>query len=107
MAHKVGAGAKDSKLRAMTQKLEIGHPLKLVVTWYDNVPVPKRQEDREGEVIGWRESQVVVRVKDYAVIRFWKKHGREVGNPDHERRGWRIDTAELNNSAPKGVEVDL
>lgn len=91
----------------MTQKLEIGHPLTLAVTWYDHVPVPHKKEDREGEVIGWRTSQVIVRVKDYAVIRFWKKNGREVGNPDYERRGWMIDVRELNNSQPKGVETEL
>ena len=91
----------------MNQKLEIGHPLKLVVYWFDNVPVPKREEKREGEVIGWRESQVVVRVKDYAVIRFWKKNGREVGNPDHERRGWKINLAELNNSQANGIDAEL
>lgn len=89
------------------QKLEIGHPMKLSVTWYDNVPVPHKTEWRDGEVIGWRSSQVIVRVKDYAVVRFWKKNGREVGNPDHERRGWMIDTAELNNSQPKGIDTEL
>lgn len=82
--------------------------MKLDVYWVDHVPVPKREEIREGEVIGWRQSQIVVRVKDYAVLRFWKKNGREVGNPDHERRGWRIDPAQLNNQGqPHGIDVDL
>lgn len=91
----------------MTQKLEIGHSMRLSVTWYDHVPVPHKTEDREGEVIGWRTSQVIVRVKDYAVVRFWKKNGREVGNPDHERRGWMIDITELSNSNHAGIETDL
>lgn len=91
----------------MNQKFEIGHPMKLSVTWYDNVPTPNKTEWRDGEVIGWRKSQVLVRVKDYAVVRFWKKNGREVGNPDHERRGWMIDTKELNNSNHKGIEIEL
>lgn len=91
----------------MTQKLEIGHPMKLSVTWYDNVPVPGKTQWKDGEVIGWRKSQVIVRVQDYAVLRFWKRNGREVGNQDHERRGWMIDPSQLNNSQPKGVEVEL
>lgn len=91
----------------MTQKLEIGHPLKLSVMWYDHVCVPDKRETRDGEVIGWRTSQVIVRVKEYAVVRFWKKNGREVGNPDHERRGWAIDISQLNNSQPQGIDVDL
>lgn len=91
----------------MNQKLEIGHPMRITATFYDNVPVPHKTEGRDGEVIGWRTSQVIVRIKDYAVVRFWKRNGREVGNPDHERRGWRIDPGELNNSQPKGIEVDL
>ena len=89
----------------MTRKLEIGHAMTLTAVWYDNVCVPLENEEHESEVIGWRDSQVVVRIKGYAVVRFWKRTGREVGNSDHERRGWRIDVAELNNS--QGIEVDL
>jgi hypothetical protein len=91
------------------QKLEIGHPLECVVHWYDKVPEPPREIDYEGEVIGWRDSQVIVRVKEYAVIRFWKKNGFEVGNGDPMRRGFRISVAEINNSvkpAP-GIEVAI
>jgi hypothetical protein len=92
----------------MRQKLEIGHPLLIDVYWFDNVPVPKREEAKQGEVIGWRPSQVIVRIKDYAVLRFWKKSGEEVGNTDHERRGWRIHPAELNSQGKaNGIEVDL
>jgi hypothetical protein len=94
------------------QKLEIGHPLKCEVIWYDAVPEPPHEISYEGEVIGWRDTQVVVRVKDYAVVRFWiqkGREGREVGNLDHARRGLRIDLSSLNESvkpAP-GVTVDL
>jgi hypothetical protein len=94
------------------QKLEIGHPLKCEVTWYDAVPEPPKETVYDGEVIGWRDTQVVVRVKDYAVVRFWLqkgREGREVGNQDHARRGLRIDVNSLNQSvkpAP-GVTVDL
>lgn len=87
-------------------KLEIGHPLKLTVHWYDNVCVPPKLEARIGEVIGWRDTQVLVRVPEYAVLRFWKKNGTEVGNRAHEMRGWRIELAELNNK-PGGIEVNL
>jgi hypothetical protein len=91
------------------QKLEIGHPLECVVHWYDKVPEPPREVQYDGEVVGWRDSQVIVRVKDYAVIRFWKKNGLEVGNGDPMRRGFRISVQELNNStkpAP-GIQVAI
>ena len=91
------------------QKLEIGHPLKIAVHWYDRVPEPPRNTSYDGEVIGWRESQVIVRVPEYAVIRFWKQTGLEVGNPDHQRRGFRVDLSELEDSlkpAP-GIEVPM
>jgi hypothetical protein len=91
------------------QKLEIGYPLKIAVHWYDRVPEPQRNVDYEGEVVGWRESQLIVRVPDYAVIRFWKENGLEVGNPDHARRGFRVDLSELADSvkpAP-GIEVPM
>jgi hypothetical protein len=91
------------------QKLEIGHPLKIAVYWYDRVPAAERNTTYEGEVVGWRDSQLIVRVPDYAVIRFWKANGLEVGNPDHERRGFRVDLSELEASikpAP-GIEVAI
>lgn len=91
------------------QKLEIGHPLKIEVVWYDQVPTPAEEERFEGEIIGWRTSQVIVRVPGYAVIRFWKKNGSEVGNGAVDRRGYRIDVAGLAESVKPdpGVEVDL
>jgi hypothetical protein len=92
------------------QKLEIGRPLKISVYWYDKVPEPPKLEEFEGEIVGWRETQVIIRVKDYAVIRFWKRNGLEVGNPDHERRGFRVDLPEIEKSvriAQEGVEVSI
>jgi hypothetical protein len=92
------------------QKLEIGHPLTVTVHWYDKVPEPPKNENFEGEIIGWRETQLVVRVKDYAIIRFWKRNGLEVGNPDRERRGFRVDLSEINESVQlgrEGVEVNI
>jgi hypothetical protein len=93
------------------QKLEIGHPLRIAVQWYDRVPEPPRNTTYEGEIIGWRNSQVIVRVLDYAVVRFWKSTGLEVGNPDHARRGFMVDFLALEASIttkPKaGLEVPL
>src|ERR1700748_1288063 len=96
------------------QKIEIGHPLKVAVYWYDRVPEPPENETYEGEVVGWRESQLVVRVPNYSVIRFWKKNGLEVGNPDHQRRGFRVDLSELaesvkpsTNNQGGGVEIEM
>lgn len=91
------------------QKLEIGHPLAIDVTWYDSVPEPPKEVIYEGEVIGWRDSQLIVRVKEYAVVRFWKATGLEVGNSDHERRGLRVDLSDLAAAVklPKGVEVPI
>jgi hypothetical protein len=92
------------------QKLEIGCPLKIAVQWYDKVPEPPEAEGFEGEIVGWRKTQVIIRVKDYAVVRFWKKSGLEVGNPDHERRGFRLDLSEIEKSvrtAREGVEVNI
>lgn len=80
------------------QKMKIGQPLKCVVHWYDKVPEPAKEIQYDGEVVGWRDTQVIVRVRDYAVLRFWKTSGVEVGNADHERRGFRISIEELNNS---------
>jgi hypothetical protein len=92
----------------MKQNLEIGRPLRLDVTWYDSVPEPARAVIYEGEVIGWRKSQVIVRVKDYAVMRFWKSDGNEVGNQDHLRRGFKIDTDELNHPQPgSGLDIAI
>ena len=91
------------------QKPAIGQPLKIAVYWYDNVPEPPRRETYEGEILGWRGTQVIVRIKEYAVARFWKESGLEVGNPDHERRGFRVDLSELAESckpAP-GVTVEF
>jgi hypothetical protein len=92
------------------QKLEIGHPLKITVHWYDKVPEPQKNENFEGEIVSWRATQVIIRVKDYAVLRFWKRNGLEVGNPDHERRGFRVDLSEIEKSvraAREGVEVNI
>jgi hypothetical protein len=93
------------------QKFEIGRPLHVTVYWYDKVPEPPRSETFEGEVIGWRTSQMLVRIPNYAVIRFWKKHGLEVGNPDHARRGFRVNLSELAESVKnpnnKEVEIDM
>jgi hypothetical protein len=91
------------------QKLEIGHPLIIEVFWYDKVPEPPALRTEQGEIIGWRQSQVLVRVVGYGVLRFWKRNGLEVGNADHERRGWRIDLSELAESVKPatGIEVEL
>ena len=91
------------------QKIQIGNSLKISVHWYDRVPEPPRNALHEGEIIGWRDSQVIVRVKEYAVIRFWKETGLEVGNPDHGRRGFRVDLSELAESIKPspGIEVPI
>jgi hypothetical protein len=89
------------------QSLEIGHPLRITVHWYDHVPEPPRNTCYDGEIIGWRDSQVIVRVPDYAVVRFWKQTGLEVGNPDHVRRGFRVDLSELQASITPKPEVGL
>jgi hypothetical protein len=95
------------------QNLQIARPLEIAVYWYDNLTVPPKRIEHEGEVIGWRASQVIVRIKDYAVVRFWKKSGVEVGNSDHQRRGFRVDLSELAASVAKpdddgpGVEVPI
>jgi hypothetical protein len=90
-------------------KVEIGRSLPVSVTWYDLVPVPEKQAVHEGEVIGWRDTQIIVRVKDYAVLRFWKRTGIEVGNRDHDRRGFKVDPRELVQSLNPvpGVDVQL
>lgn len=91
------------------QKLEIGHPLNCVVRWYDKVPEPPRQVVYNGEILAWRDAQVIVRVKEYAVLRFWRATGIEVGNADHVRRGFKINLDELSESikpAP-GIEVPI
>jgi hypothetical protein len=91
------------------QKLEIGHPLMIEVTWYDKVPEPPKITVYEGEIIGWRDSQVIVRVKDYAVVRFWKATGIEVGNQDHARRGLMVDMFALDKSTKpaRGLEIAI
>ena len=80
------------------QQIQIGTSLKVEVTWYDTCPVPPRDQKYEGEVIGWRDTQLIVSVKDYAVLRFWKKTGIEVGNKDHQRRGFRVDLSAITES---------
>ena len=90
------------------QKLEIGHPLHVRVYWYDKVPEPPENESYEGEVVGWRGSQMIVRIPGYSVLRFWKKNGLEVGNPDHYRRGFKVDISELAESIkPNNQEVEV
>lgn len=90
------------------QKIEIGHPLKVMVHYYDKVPEPPRNESFQCEVVGWKESQMVVRVPGYSVLRFWKKNGLEVGNGDHARRGYRVDLSELAESIkPTNGEVEI
>jgi hypothetical protein len=92
------------------QKLEIGHPLNVTVYWYDKVPEPPRAESYDGEVVGWRESQMIVRVPNYSVIRIWKRNGMEVGNADWRRRGFRVDLSELAESVKRSnqeVEIDI
>jgi hypothetical protein len=91
------------------QKLEIGYPLKIIVRWYDKVPEPPREIVYEGEVIDWRNSQVIVRVKEYAVVRFWKKNGLEVNNSDHTRRGFKIDLEEARQSTlpASGISIAI
>lgn len=88
------------------QKLEVGRPLHIEVIWYDQYTQERRIES---EVIGWRQSQVIVRVTDYGVLRFWKKNGLEVGNRATDLRGYRIDIEALTESLKPdpGVEVDL
>lgn len=80
----------------------IGQPLEVTVLWYDKVPEPPLEKVYKGEVVGWRNSQVIIRVKEYAVIRFWKKTGLEVGNPDCIRRGFQVVLADLNPKITDG-----
>jgi hypothetical protein len=90
--------------------LQIGVPLKISVQWYDQVPEPSQLERREGEIIGWRNTMLIVRIKDYAVVRFWKRNGLEVGNKDCERRGFKVDLSDLEASiraAREGVEINI
>jgi hypothetical protein len=87
------------------QNLQIGKSFKVEVTWYDTCPVPPRDVKHEGEVIGWRDSQIIVSVKGYAVIRFWKKNGLEVGNKDYSRRGFWIDVEAITANPAPGVTV--
>jgi hypothetical protein len=91
------------------QKMQIGNGLSIDVQWYDIVPEPPRSLSYEGEIIGWRETQVIIRVKEYSVLRFWKKSGLEVGNSDSARRGFKVDLSALAESlkpAP-GVEANI
>ena len=89
-------------------KLEIGKAVHLKVIWYDKVPEPAKAIEYDGEVVGWKNSQVIVRVRDYAVVRFWKRSGLEVGNPDHQRRGFSVDLSQLdNNSNSQGLDIPI
>jgi len=97
----------SSDVEHMKQFIEIGHPLRVSVHWYDRVPEPPRAENYEGEVIGWRKSQLLVRIPTYSVLRFWKKNGLEVGNSDHARRGFRIDMEELRGLNNQEVEIAM
>jgi hypothetical protein len=93
------------------QDLRIGTSLKVEVVRYDKVPEPPREEILEGEVVGWRDSQLIVRITDYAVLRFWKKNGMEVGNRDYQRRGFRLDISSIAASSQPsrtaGIEVSF
>jgi hypothetical protein len=91
------------------QRIQIATPLKVEVSWYDHVTEYEKRGPYEGEVIGWRTSQVIVRVKEYAVLRFWKATGLEVGNGDAQRRGFQINLDALKESAkpPQGLKVEL
>jgi len=90
------------------QKLEIGHPLTLVAYWHDTVADPPKTIEYEAEIIEWRDRTVVVRIKDYGVLRFAKGTGRELGNRDR-RRGFEINWTELEESLkpPPGVDIAL
>lgn len=82
--------------------------MKVSVFWYDRVPEPAVSTEYEGEIIGWRDSQVVVRVKGYSVLRFWKKSGAEVGNKDHARRGFQLTIDSKHWPAPvPGIKVNM
>ena len=83
--------------------------MQVTVFYYDKVPEPPRNTEYEGEVIGWRDSQLIIRVKEYAVLRFWKDTGLEVGNADHVRRGFRVDVPSIAQSIkpPPGVKIAI
>ena len=90
----------------------IGEPLKVRVLWYDKVPEPPVNTEHEGEVISWRDTQVVVRVKGYCVLRFWKKSGMEVGNRDYVRRGFFLAVDQLNSECEgkviqSGIQINM
>src|SRR4029077_3160137 len=90
------------------QTLEIGHPLRIKVHWYDRVPEPPEDEICDGEVVGWRQSQMLIRVPNYSVIRIWKKNGLEVGNPDWRRRGFKVELSDIARSIkPQEVSIDM
>jgi hypothetical protein len=92
------------------QALQIGRPLSIPVEWYDHVCTePHKETSYAGEIVGWRDTQIIIRVKDYGVLRFWKRSGLEVGNADYQRRGFKVDLKALEESlkpAP-GVSVDI
>ena len=64
---------------------------------------PAINTEYQGEVLSWRDSQIVVRVKGYSVLRFWKRTGMEVGNKDYERRGFFLAIEQLDSAG--GYEV--
>jgi hypothetical protein len=94
------------------KKLQIGAGLKVDVLWYDKVPEPPVETvHQDCEVVGWRVSQVLLRIPGYAVIRCWKKSGLEVGNKDHARRGFRVELSQLTTAEPPpkdhGLDINI
>jgi hypothetical protein len=47
----------------MSKNIEIGKPLTVEVSWYDKCTVPPADKKFEGEIIGWRNTQVIVSVR--------------------------------------------
>jgi hypothetical protein len=91
----------------MKQDLQIGKPMKLVARWYDHATATGDREC-DAEVIGWKQSQVVLRIPGYGSLRFWKRSGFEVGNAAYGLRGWKIDLEELNGTKrPSGLQVPI
>jgi hypothetical protein len=90
----------------MKQQLQIGRPLKANVTWYDHATTGQ-DEQCEAEVIGWRNSQIIVRIPNYGTVRFWKKNSLEVGNLGHALRGWRIELPDSTKPDASGVDIPI
>ena len=91
---------------ARREIFEIGKPIRIEVEWYDHC-APGQGKTFEGEVIGWRTSQVIIAVKGYGTIRCWKRNGIEVSNRDHERRGFRIEMSSIQQKPAKGVDIQF